>query len=201
MGLELQAIQDEAQTNQDQILNFPIFDGARVTSQGAIASLQSFLLILTTNQQFLDRAVADADARIVTLGAASVSSSPLNNVPLADALLETRVKVVEALTSLSNLATQGSVRYTEIISDVNLQITNIQNAAGATLRPAIVEARDELIEAGPDGASRLEVVRVAAFEGVSAVTENLDRVRGILQGFPSNQLSPFLQAFVAMTQG
>ena len=180
----------------DKTSNFPIYTRS-ASAREALRSLRDFQEVLVAGKALLDKADRVAKALVTKVNGASTNTAPFNDVKLSDALRDTKVKVLEALTNMQVLSEKGSARYAEIISGLREKIATIESSSGALLYAAITEALDEIIEAQPDGASQLEEVRKKAEEGVAAVELNLGRVREVLQGMSQDRFSVWLKTFVA----
>ena len=137
-----------------------------------VEELQAFIAALTTSNASMADAENRAEILITSVQASSVSAEPYQSQSdkLGDNLLEAQTKTAEFLGKVAELADKGITRYAEIVFDINLQISAIENAGIDMTGPAITEAIDELNEAIPDASSQLSEV----LKSVNEALEDLD---------------------------
>ena len=170
-----------------------------------IAELEAFLVILEAGNTSMTTAQSTAQSLRDSINAASVSASPYasQSSTLGPNLLEARTKTVEAMDKIIIATRDGIARYSDpgaIISDINLQIFNINNPE-ATVAVSITEAQDELIEAIADATGKLEVVDVSVTEAIADLPIRVSAVQDSLNGIasPSPAFSTAVNAFLSFT--
>ena len=175
------------------------------TASAMIAELEAFLVILEAGNTSMTTAQSTAQSLRDSIDAASVSASPYasQSDTLGPNLLEARTKTVEAMDKIIIATRDGIARYSDpgaIISDINLQIFNINNPE-ATVAVSITEAQDELIEAIADATGKLEVVDVSVTEAIADLPIRVSAVQGSLNGIasPSPAFSTAVNTFLSFT--
>ena len=151
--------------------------------------------------------MADAESRaetlISTVQASSVSAEPYQSQSdkLADNLLEAQTKTAEFLGKVAELADKGITRYAEIVFDINLQISAIENAGIDMTGPAITEASDELNEAIPDASSQLSEVLKSVNEALEDLDLRITAIQDDLSSVdsPTPTFTSFISYFLALS--
>ena len=172
------------------------------TAAGQIAELEQFLVLVASGNASMTAARTAALSLISSLEAASTSPSPYGGQSdkLGDNLLVAQSKSVQILRQVDELALKGIRRYTDQIDfDIRLQITNINNALSGVLNAAITEARDELIEAGPDAQSQLTETRKNVNELLTDVALRISDIQTDLNAIssPNPAFSTVINNFLA----
>lgn len=166
-------------------------------SSEALQALTHLVSIIRHNQHFLNSTAAALRSYTSAISSASASSAPFTDVKLSDYLNEGKAKVSQALNNVIWMAEFAAQRYTEIDRDLNIQITRIMSASGARVASAVIEARDEMTETIPDGASRVDTVRIVADEAIASVQLHLQRIKQELIRVSTGGwgLTPYLTSF------